>query len=100
MIAANVPGFPRKHRHGADSRPNFRLDIQKIGVDLAAVEDIIEKLPFIGREIEQECKPVAEDCRGVLDPRVDILAGGKGTTRQADGEVLTKLAWVARDGVG
>ena len=100
MMPANVPGLPRKHRHGADARSNFRLDIEKIRVDLTAVEDIIEKPLFIGREIEQECKPVAEECRGVLDPRVDILAVGKRTTRQADGEVLTKLARIARDGVG
>ena len=69
-------------------------------MDFTPVEDIIEKLPFIGREIEQECEPFAAECRGVLDPRVDILAVGKGATRQADGEVPTKLARVARNGVG
>ena len=100
MMPANVHGFPREHGHGTDSRPNSRFDVEKIGVDLAPVEDIIEKPLFIGREIEQECKPVAEECRGVLDPRFDILAVGKGTTRQADDEVLTKLARIARDGVG
>ena len=100
MMPANVHGLPRKHRHGADSRSNFRLDIEKIGVDLTAVEDIIEKPPFIGREIEQERESFAAECGGVLDPRADILTIGKGTTRQADGEVLTKLARVARDSVG
>ena len=100
MMPANVHGFPRQHGHGVDSRSYCRLDIEKIGVDLAAVENIIKKLPFIGGEIEQKCEPFAAECRCALDPRVDILAVGKGTTRQADGEVLTKLARVARDSVG
>ena len=51
-MPANVLGLPGKHRHGVDSCSNLRLSIEKMGGDFAAVEDIIEELPFIGREIE------------------------------------------------
>src|SRR3546814_2988167 len=95
----NMPAFPDEHRHGCNARTYLRCDVKQIGVDLAVIQNAIEKLPLLRCQIEQEGELFPAECNGLLDPRVDVSLAGEATARQTDRELLTELARVAFDGV-
>lgn len=43
---------------GANSRLYLRRHVEQTGIDLAAIQNAMEKLPLVRRQIEQEGKPL------------------------------------------
>ena len=84
-MSADVSSFPGEHRHGRDSVPYFRIDIEQIGIDLAAVEYAVKELSLFLRQIEQEGEPFPAEGNGLLNPRFDLSHAGEAAARQANG---------------
>ena len=38
--------LPGEHRHGRNPRADIRRGVEQIGIDLAAIQNGVEKLPF------------------------------------------------------
>ena len=99
-MSADVSSFPGEHRHGRDSAPYVRIDVEQVGIDLAAIEYAVKELPLFLRQIEQEGKPFPAERNGLLDPRLDFSHAGEAAVRQANAQLLAKLAGVTFYGPG
>src|SRR6266851_2373519 len=95
----NVSTLPGEHRHSANPNPYFGRDIEQTGIDLAAIQNAVEKLALIRCQDEEESEPFPAECDGFIDPSIDIALAGKAVARQADRELLAKLTRVAFDGI-
>lgn len=95
----NVLAFPREHWHGPDSSTYLGRDVDQISIDLAAIQNAIEKLPLVRCQIEQERELFPAERYGFLDPRIDVSLFRESVTRQANRELLTEFARIALDGV-
>src|SRR3546814_13279569 len=91
----NMPAFPDEHRHGCNARTYLRCDVKQIGVDLAVIQNAIEKLPLLRCQLDQEGELFPAECTGPLDPPVDVSLAGDATARQTDRALLTEFARVA-----
>ena len=99
-MSPDVSGLPGEHRHGFDSAAYFRIDVEQTGIDLAVVENAVEEFPLLLRQIEQEGEFFPAERNRLLDPRLDLSHACEAVSRQANGELLPKLACVTPDGAG
>ena len=91
--------LPGEHRHGRNPRTDLRRGVEQIGIDLAAIQNGVEKLPFVRCHDEQEREPFPTERNGFFYPSVDVAAAGEAVPRHTDGELLAKLARVTLDGI-
>ena len=91
--------LPSEHRHSLNSSTYLRLDIEQIGIDFAAIQNVIENFPLVHCQIEQESKLVPAEHHGFPYPLFDFALAGKSVAWQGDGELLPKLARITFDGI-
>jgi hypothetical protein len=96
---ANVLALPGEHRHSPNPRLYFGRDVQKTGIDLAAIQNTVEKLALVRCQDEEESEPIPAECDGFIDPSINVALAGEAVARQADRELLAKLTRIAFDGI-
>ena len=83
--------LPGEHRHGCNPRADLRRDVEQIGIDLAAIQNGVEKLPFVRCHDEQEREPFPTERNGFFYPSVDVAAAAFKTLAVAFGRKILDI---------